>query len=104
MPGLGVHGGNDPVVGDLPGDPPPTTTSCSVPAVAPVVAAAVAAAVAVVVAVAAAAAALVLGSFAVDTLRNDPGTFVAIAVILVLAVVLDLVWKRARDRPAGVAS
>jgi cell division protein FtsW (lipid II flippase) len=51
-----------------------------------------------------AASALLLGFFAVHTLRNDPGTFVVIAVILVLAVVLDLVGKRAWDRPAGVAS
>jgi hypothetical protein len=45
-----------------------------------------------------AATAVVLGFFAVDTLRNDPETFTAIVAMTLLAVVLDLVWKRARDR------
>lgn len=40
-----------------------------------------------------AATAIVLVFFAIDTLRNAPETFVAIAA---LAVVLDLVWKRVR--------
>jgi hypothetical protein len=45
--------------------------------------------------------AIVLGFFAVDTLRNDPATFVAIIAITVLAVVLDALWKRtARSREA----
>ena len=48
--------------------------------------------------------AIVLAFFIVDTLRNDPGTFVAIAVMIGLAVVLDAVWKRARDRTAGASS
>jgi hypothetical protein len=43
---------------------------------------------------------IVLAFFAVDTLRNAPWTFVA---IILLAVVLDAVWKRrapaADDRP-----
>jgi amino acid transporter len=39
---------------------------------------------------------LVLVFFAIDTLRNSPETFAAIVVITVLAVVLDLVWKRMR--------
>jgi amino acid transporter len=43
-----------------------------------------------------AATAIVLGFFAVDTLRNAPETFVAIVAIALLAVVLDLVWKRMR--------
>jgi len=44
--------------------------------------------------------AVVLVFFAIDTLRNAPGTFVAIVVIAMLAVVLDTVWKRARgDAP-----
>ena len=46
--------------------------------------------------------AVVLVFFAVDTLRNDPATFVAIVAIVVLAVVLDALWKRRRangDRP-----
>jgi len=38
----------------------------------------------------------VLAFFAVDTLRNAPQTFLAIVIIGTLAVVLDLVWKRAR--------
>ena len=44
-----------------------------------------------------AATAVVLVFFAVDTLRNAPQTFVAIIAIAALAVVLDLVWKRARN-------
>ncbi len=40
----------------------------------------------------------VLGFFAIDTLRNAPETFVAIVAMTVLAVVLDVVWKRARDQ------
>ena len=43
----------------------------------------------------------VLGFFAVDTLRNSPETFGAIVGMTLLAVVLDLVWKRERDRAAG---
>ena len=43
-----------------------------------------------------AATAIVLAFFAVDTVRNSPETFVAIVAIALLAVVLDLVWKRAR--------
>jgi amino acid transporter len=42
--------------------------------------------------------AVVLGFFAADTLRNAPETFGAILAIGVLAVVLDAVWTRARDR------
>jgi amino acid transporter len=45
-----------------------------------------------------AAIAVVLGFFAVDTLRNSPETFTAIVGVTALSVVLDLVWKRARDR------
>ena len=44
-----------------------------------------------------AATAVVLAFFAVDTIRNAPQTFTAIVVIAALAVVLDLVWKRARN-------
>ena len=43
-----------------------------------------------------AATAIVLGFFAVDTLRNAPETFAAIVGIGLLSVVLDLVWKRIR--------
>jgi amino acid transporter len=42
----------------------------------------------------------VLVFFAVDTLRNDPHTFTAMAVLIVLAIVLDLLWKWIRDRHA----
>jgi heme A synthase len=41
---------------------------------------------------------IVLGFFAVDTLRNAPETFAAIVAVTALAVVLDFVWKRVRDR------
>jgi amino acid transporter len=44
---------------------------------------------------------IVLGFFAVDTLRNAPETFTAIVAIGLLAVVLDLVWKRMRGEPGG---
>jgi amino acid transporter len=46
--------------------------------------------------------AVVLVFFAVDTLQNAPETFTAIAGIAALAVVLDLIWKRARNRRAGL--
>ena len=41
-------------------------------------------------------AAIVLVFFAIDTLRNDPATFVAIILIGVLAVVFDALVKRGR--------
>jgi xanthine/uracil permease len=44
--------------------------------------------------------AIVLGFFAVDTLRNAPETSTAIVGMTLLAVVLDIVWKRVRDRGA----
>ena len=53
-----------------------------------------------VVLLAIAATAIVLAFFAVDTLRNAPETFAAIVGIAVLAVVLDLVWKRVRKSAA----
>ena len=40
----------------------------------------------------------VLVFFAVDTLRNEPSTFIAMAVLIVLAIALDLLWKWIRDR------
>ncbi|HEU5263350.1 MAG TPA: hypothetical protein VFU34_01845, partial [Gaiellaceae bacterium] len=40
--------------------------------------------------------ATVLAFFAVDTLRNAPETFVAIVAILILAVVLDTIWRLVR--------
>jgi hypothetical protein len=48
-----------------------------------------------------AATAVVLVFFAVDTLRNAPETFAAIVAIAALAVVLDFLWKRARDGRGG---
>ncbi len=42
-----------------------------------------------------------LGTFVVfttTTLVNEPTTAIALVVILVVAVVLDLVWKRIRDK------
>ncbi len=45
--------------------------------------------------------AVVLGFFAVDTLRNAPETFAAIVGMTLLAVALDVVWKRVRDPSAG---
>ena len=48
-----------------------------------------------------AATAVVLAFFAVDTLRNAPETFVAIVAITLLAVALDLVWKRTRGAPTA---
>jgi uncharacterized membrane protein YfcA len=44
---------------------------------------------------------IVLGFFVVDTLRNAPETFGAIVGMTLLAVALDYVWKRARDRTPG---
>jgi len=41
--------------------------------------------------------ATVLGFFAVDTLRNDPETFVAIILVTLLAIVLDY-WTQSRNR------
>jgi amino acid transporter len=53
-----------------------------------------------------AATAIVLVFFGIDTLRNDPETFVAIVCVAGLALVLDLVWKRIRgprQEPATVS-
>jgi len=49
---------------------------------------------AAVVLAAIAVAAVVLAFFAVDTVRNDPGTFGAIVGIAILSVVLDAVFRR----------
>jgi amino acid transporter len=43
---------------------------------------------------------IVLVAFAIDTLQNAPETFSAMIGIAVLAIVLDLVWKRKRPIPA----
>jgi amino acid transporter len=46
---------------------------------------------------------LVLATFAVTTLVDEPGTAIALVVILVLSVALDLLWKRRRQaHPAPV--
>jgi amino acid transporter len=42
--------------------------------------------------------AVVLAFFAVDTIRNDPWTFVAIVAIALVAVVLDAVFRRPKTR------
>jgi small neutral amino acid transporter SnatA (MarC family) len=49
---------------------------------------------------------VVLGFFAVDTLRNAPETLTAIVGITLLAVALDFVWKRmsARRGPPETSS
>jgi amino acid transporter len=49
-----------------------------------------------------AATAIVLVLFGVDTARNAPQTFTAMIALAVLAVVLDLVWKRMRPPEAAV--
>jgi amino acid transporter len=41
---------------------------------------------------------VVLASFTVTTLVNEPGTLVAMVVIVVLSIVIDLVWKSRRGR------
>ncbi len=46
---------------------------------------------------------IVLGFFTVDTLRNAPETFGAIVAMTLLAVGLDIVWKRVRERPPGAS-
>jgi amino acid transporter len=43
----------------------------------------------------------VLVNFAVTTLVHEPGSMIAIAVVLVLSVGLDLAWKRVRRQPAA---
>ncbi|MGH8952102.1 MAG: APC family permease, partial [Acidimicrobiia bacterium] len=45
---------------------------------------------------------VVLITFAFTTLPEEPGTAVALLVILALSVVLDLTWKRSRDRRVQV--
>ena len=45
--------------------------------------------------------AIVLVAFSVDTARNAPETFTAMIVILVLAVVLDALWRRSRGPAAS---
>jgi uncharacterized membrane protein YfcA len=56
-----------------------------------------------ILALAVAATGFVLLFFIADTLRNDPKTFAAIIVLLVLAVALDYLWKRAKIKAEGSA-
>ena len=53
-----------------------------------------------------AATSIVLVLFAIDTARNAPETFTAMIVLGLLAVVLDLIWKRCgrRARCGGAAT
>jgi len=46
-----------------------------------------------------AATSVVLMTFALTTLVDQPGTAIALLVVLALSVVLDLVWKHQRDHP-----
>ena len=46
---------------------------------------------------------VVLLVFAVQTLRTEPVTFIAIIAIIGLAVVLDIVWSRIRASRASTA-
>ena len=45
----------------------------------------------------------VLVAFAFTTLVDEPATAVALVAILVISVVVDLLWKRSRDRAAANA-
>ena len=57
-----------------------------------------------VLALAVGATAIVLVTFAATTLVDEPGTAVALVVILVLSVMLDLTWKRRRPTAPDAAS
>ena len=46
---------------------------------------------------------VVLAAFAATTLVDEPGTAIALVVILALSVVLDLAWKHRRDSLHGTA-
>jgi hypothetical protein len=43
---------------------------------------------------------IVLLAFALTTLVDEPGTAVAMVVILVISIVIDLLWKGRRARTA----
>ena len=58
----------------------------------------------VVIAAAMALTTVVLVLFSIDTLENDPATFVAMVVVAVLAAVVDRLWTAARDRHSGPAA
>ena len=53
-------------------------------------------------AVVASSAALVF--FAIDTVRHDPATFIAMVALVAFGVGLDFAWKRIRDRQVGIRS
>jgi amino acid transporter len=44
---------------------------------------------------------VVLINFVVTTLVNEPGTMIAIGVVLVVSIGLDIAWKRVRDQPTA---
>jgi len=46
---------------------------------------------------------VVLLAFAFTTLVDEPGTAAALVVILLLSIVLDVLWKRSRDRRLAAA-
>jgi amino acid transporter len=46
---------------------------------------------------------VVLVTFAITTLPEEPGTAIALLVIIALSVIVDLVWKHIRDSHARVA-
>ena len=41
----------------------------------------------------------VLVNFVVTTLVHEPGSMIAIAVVLVVSIGLDVAWKRVRNQP-----
>jgi hypothetical protein len=44
---------------------------------------------------------IVLINFVVTTLVHEPGSMIAIGVVLIVSIGLDLAWKRAREEPAA---
>ena len=53
--------------------------------------------------VAIAATVIVLVTFAVTTLVDEPSTLIAIAVVLVVSIALDLAWKRSREAHRAIS-
>jgi hypothetical protein len=47
---------------------------------------------------------VVLINFAVTTLVHEPGSMIAIGIVLVLSIGLDLAWKRVRDHPPAAST
>jgi amino acid transporter len=46
----------------------------------------------------------VLVNFVVTTLVHEPGSMIAIGVVLVVSIGLDLAWKHVRDQPAAASA